>query len=150
MKVGCRFSYRKMTCLTGKWIGVILDEPKGKNNGTVQGKRYFSCPDNCGIFVRQSQVRGHARLKFLVHRVESCIAQAFFWPEVWAHFWQVWHGLGFISAKTWLYLPFFNSYKWIFCLFKILAAFLQCTPFWGNLFFLILHIFTSQALKLSL
>lgn len=41
---------------SGKWIGVILDEPKGKNNGTVQGKRYFSCDDNHGIFVRQSQV----------------------------------------------------------------------------------------------
>ncbi|KAK7109531.1 dynactin subunit 1-like isoform X4 [Littorina saxatilis] len=40
----------------GKWIGVVLDEPKGKNNGTVQGKNYFSCPDNCGIFVRQSQI----------------------------------------------------------------------------------------------
>ncbi|KAK2163666.1 hypothetical protein LSH36_75g02038 [Paralvinella palmiformis] len=41
---------------TGKWIGVVLDEPKGKNNGTVQGKSYFSCPDNYGIFVRQSQI----------------------------------------------------------------------------------------------
>lgn len=41
---------------TGKWIGVVLDEPKGKNNGTVQGKSYFSCPDNHGIFVRQSQL----------------------------------------------------------------------------------------------
>ena len=41
---------------TGKWIGVILDEPVGKNNGTVQGKTYFSCPDGHGIFVRQSQV----------------------------------------------------------------------------------------------
>jgi dynactin complex subunit len=40
----------------GKWIGVVLDEAKGKNNGTVQGKRYFSCEDNHGIFVRQSQV----------------------------------------------------------------------------------------------
>lgn len=26
---------------SGKWIGVVLDEPKGKNNGTVQGKEYF-------------------------------------------------------------------------------------------------------------
>jgi dynactin 1 len=25
----------------GKWIGLILDEPKGKNNGSVQGKQYF-------------------------------------------------------------------------------------------------------------
>ncbi|XP_072177873.1 dynactin subunit 1-like isoform X1 [Diadema setosum] len=40
----------------GKWIGVILDEPKGKNNGIVQGKKYFSCPDNHGILIRQSQV----------------------------------------------------------------------------------------------
>ncbi|CAH8856240.1 unnamed protein product [Trichobilharzia szidati] len=40
----------------GKWVGVILDEPKGKNNGTVQGKRYFTCEENFGIFVRPSQV----------------------------------------------------------------------------------------------
>ncbi|KAL0970035.1 hypothetical protein UPYG_G00236240 [Umbra pygmaea] len=42
---------------TGKWVGVILDEPKGKNDGTVQGKRYFKCDENCGIFVRQSQIQ---------------------------------------------------------------------------------------------
>ena len=41
---------------SGKWIGVVLDEAKGKNDGTVQGKKYFSCEDNHGIFVRQSQV----------------------------------------------------------------------------------------------
>uniref|UniRef100_A0A4W4GSR8 Dynactin subunit 1 n=1 Tax=Electrophorus electricus TaxID=8005 RepID=A0A4W4GSR8_ELEEL len=41
---------------TGKWVGVILDEPKGKNDGTVQGKSYFTCKENHGIFVRQSQV----------------------------------------------------------------------------------------------
>ncbi|RUS81403.1 hypothetical protein EGW08_010841 [Elysia chlorotica] len=41
---------------SGKWIGVVLDEAKGKNNGTVQGKTYFSCPDEHGIFVRQSQI----------------------------------------------------------------------------------------------
>lgn len=41
---------------TGKWVGVILDEAKGKNDGTVQGRRYFTCEENHGIFVRQSQV----------------------------------------------------------------------------------------------
>lgn len=26
---------------SGKWIGVILDEPRGKNNGTIKGAAYF-------------------------------------------------------------------------------------------------------------
>lgn len=43
---------------TGKWVGVILDEARGKNDGTVQGRKYFVCEENHGIFVRQSQVRG--------------------------------------------------------------------------------------------
>ncbi|XP_045921598.1 dynactin subunit 1-like isoform X3 [Micropterus dolomieu] len=42
---------------SGKWVGVILNEPKGKNDGTVQGKRYFTCEENHGIFVRQSQIQ---------------------------------------------------------------------------------------------
>ncbi|XP_064200293.1 dynactin subunit 1-like isoform X2 [Anguilla rostrata] len=42
---------------TGKWVGVILDEPHGKNDGNVQGKRYFTCEENHGIFVRQSQIQ---------------------------------------------------------------------------------------------
>ncbi|CAF3936632.1 unnamed protein product, partial [Rotaria sordida] len=45
----------------GEWIGVILDEPKGKNNGTVQKKdgtivRYFTCNDNHGLYVRSGQI----------------------------------------------------------------------------------------------
>ncbi|XP_045684874.1 dynactin subunit 1 isoform X4 [Phyllostomus hastatus] len=42
---------------TGKWVGVILDEAKGKNDGTVQGRRYFTCEEGHGIFVRQSQIQ---------------------------------------------------------------------------------------------
>uniref|UniRef100_A0A493TLD0 Dynactin subunit 1 n=1 Tax=Anas platyrhynchos platyrhynchos TaxID=8840 RepID=A0A493TLD0_ANAPP len=55
---------------TGKWVGVILDEAKGKNDGTVQGRKYFTCEENHGIFVRQSQVRfSRARLTdFLVEQ----------------------------------------------------------------------------------
>jgi tubulin-folding cofactor B len=36
----------------GVWIGVTLDEPTGKNNGSVKGKQYFECSNNCGVFVR--------------------------------------------------------------------------------------------------
>merc|ERR1719233_1061312 len=41
----------------GKWIGLVLDEPKGKNDGSVQGKTYFSCKENHGMFVRQTQIK---------------------------------------------------------------------------------------------
>uniref|UniRef100_A0ACB8E915 Uncharacterized protein n=1 Tax=Sphaerodactylus townsendi TaxID=933632 RepID=A0ACB8E915_9SAUR len=42
---------------SGKWVGVILDEAKGKNDGIVQGRKYFTCEENHGIFVRQSQIQ---------------------------------------------------------------------------------------------
>jgi dynactin 1 len=41
----------------GKWIGIELDEPIGKNDGTVQGVRYFTCKMPYGVFVRPSQVK---------------------------------------------------------------------------------------------
>ncbi|KAH9816776.1 dynein associated protein-domain-containing protein [Melampsora americana] len=40
----------------GVWIGIVLDEPNGKNDGSVNGKRYFMCKSGCGVFVRPSQV----------------------------------------------------------------------------------------------
>ncbi|THD28696.1 CAP-Gly domain-containing linker protein 3 [Fasciola hepatica] len=34
----------------GVWVGVELDEPLGRNNGTVAGVQYFSCAANYGVF----------------------------------------------------------------------------------------------------
>ncbi|XP_037823080.1 dynactin subunit 1 [Lucilia sericata] len=41
----------------GKWVGVVLDEPKGKNNGSIKGQSYFECSDNYGMFVRPTQLK---------------------------------------------------------------------------------------------
>ena len=35
----------------GTWLGIELKMPTGKNDGCVQGKRFFSCPPNCGLFI---------------------------------------------------------------------------------------------------
>ena len=36
----------------GEWVGVELDEATGKNDGEVQGQRYFACPQGYGMFIR--------------------------------------------------------------------------------------------------
>ncbi|KAI4487926.1 hypothetical protein M0802_011688 [Mischocyttarus mexicanus] len=37
---------------SGIWIGIELDAPTGKNDGAVNGHRYFNCRQKCGIFVK--------------------------------------------------------------------------------------------------
>uniref|UniRef100_A0A182JQ22 Dynactin subunit 1 n=1 Tax=Anopheles christyi TaxID=43041 RepID=A0A182JQ22_9DIPT len=50
-------AYVGMTAFAvGKWVGVILDDAKGKNNGSIKGQQYFSCEENYGMFVRPTQV----------------------------------------------------------------------------------------------
>lgn len=42
----------------GAWIGIALDEPTGKNDGSIKkdGQRYFECGANHGVFVRAERV----------------------------------------------------------------------------------------------
>ncbi len=42
---------------TGIWVGIQLDEPMGKNNGSVKGVSYFQCEDKFGIFVKPDHVQ---------------------------------------------------------------------------------------------
>ena len=48
----------------GEWAGVYLDESCGKNNGSIDGKAYFSCPDKHGIFIKPNKLT-------LVHKSSS-------------------------------------------------------------------------------
>lgn len=41
----------------GYWVGVQFDEPVGKNDGSVKGQRYFTCPEGYGSLLRPDKVR---------------------------------------------------------------------------------------------
>lgn len=40
----------------GEWIGLELEDATGKNDGSVQGERYFECEYGFGMFVRASAI----------------------------------------------------------------------------------------------
>ncbi|KAH0836809.1 CAP Gly-rich domain-containing protein [Lanmaoa asiatica] len=52
-----RFVGQTTFAMAGVWVGIEYDEPIGRNDGSVQGERYFTCRPNHGVFVRPDKVR---------------------------------------------------------------------------------------------
>ncbi|KAF3658165.1 Tubulin-folding cofactor B [Capsicum annuum] len=52
-----KFVGRAETLAPGFWVGIKFDEPAGKHDGMVKGKRYFECPPLHGAMVRPDKVK---------------------------------------------------------------------------------------------
>lgn len=59
---------------TGLFAGVELDDPAGKNDGAVKGRRYFKCKPHHGILVRPHYVEVCAAVHplHMAHMVLCC------------------------------------------------------------------------------
>ena len=43
----------------GIWTGLELRSPKGRHDGTVEGKKYFTCKSGHGIMIRPKMISVH-------------------------------------------------------------------------------------------
>ena len=55
----------------GTWIGVSLDQPKGKNDGTVKGHKYFECEAKHGLFTKPENVIRYQQNKLSLDKAVS-------------------------------------------------------------------------------
>lgn len=55
-KPGCVKFIGKTQFATGVWAGILLDDPDGKNDGSVGGIKYFTCEPLRGIFARPAKL----------------------------------------------------------------------------------------------
>ena len=64
--LGCIASQTGVTIcwgvLPGWWYGLELERPVGKNDGTVDGKKYFTCKPKHGVFAPPSRVHKYVLL----------------------------------------------------------------------------------------
>ncbi|KAM4042918.1 CAP-Gly domain-containing linker protein 4 [Anomaloglossus baeobatrachus] len=49
--------YGKTNFAPGCWCGIELDKPHGKNDGSISGVQYFTCPPKHGVFAPPSRVQ---------------------------------------------------------------------------------------------
>ncbi|XP_031722628.1 CAP-Gly domain-containing linker protein 4 isoform X3 [Anarrhichthys ocellatus] len=70
--------YGKTSFAPGLWLGIELDKPSGKNDGSVGGVRYFCCPPNHGVFAPPSRVqRIHGSVDCLSELSSSRVSHPF-------------------------------------------------------------------------
>ena len=58
----------------GIWVGIELNEPSGKNDGSVLGKYYFKCPPKFGLFAMPHKVQ---RIKGMPKATPSVTSRSF-------------------------------------------------------------------------
>ncbi|XP_040190264.1 CAP-Gly domain-containing linker protein 4 isoform X2 [Rana temporaria] len=56
-RIGTVRFYGKTSFAPGHWCGIELDKPHGKNDGSISGVQYFTCPPKHGVFAPPSRVQ---------------------------------------------------------------------------------------------